>query len=136
QFYQYPEASSGGQARGRAPGDNCQTAANQQQGKHGEPIADAACPAQYNSFLHPPAPPLNKPLTTGCISQPPPHRCVCALPPPGISPLAWDAGVSTVVGAASIVWVKLWTGLARRDKMKPQVWAFWFAVHVSWLRFG
>ncbi|CAM9619402.1 unnamed protein product [Ectocarpus sp. 12 AP-2014] len=48
-------------------------------------------------------------------------RCVCALPPPGISPLAWDAGVSTVVGAASIVWVKLWTGLARRDKMKPQV---------------
>ncbi|CAB1115908.1 unnamed protein product [Ectocarpus sp. CCAP 1310/34] len=48
-------------------------------------------------------------------------RCVCALPPPGISPLVWDAGVSTVVGAASIVWVKLWTGLARRDKMKPQV---------------
>eukprot|EP00752_Nemacystus_decipiens_P002317 g2191.t1 len=48
-------------------------------------------------------------------------RCVCTLPPPGISPLAWDLGVSSAVGAASVVWVKLWTGLARRDKMKPQV---------------
>lgn len=69
--------------------------------------------------------PIN-PSITVCIPQPPPNRCVCALPPPGISPLAWDAGVSTVVGAASIVWVKLWTGLARRDKMKPQVWALGF----------
>lgn len=43
------------------------------------------------------------------------------MPPLGISPAAWDVGVSTVVGAASVVWVKLWTGLARRDKMKPQV---------------
>eukprot|EP00903_Cladosiphon_okamuranus_P019448 g17882.t1 len=48
-------------------------------------------------------------------------RCVCTLPPMGISPLAWDLGVSTAVAASSVGWVKLWTGLARRDKMKPQV---------------
>lgn len=43
------------------------------------------------------------------------------MPPPGIPALAWDLGISTAVGATSIGWVKLWTGLARRDKMKPQV---------------
>ncbi|CAM9912835.1 unnamed protein product [Pylaiella littoralis] len=47
-------------------------------------------------------------------------RCVCAVPPPNISPLAWDIGVSTVVGAASVVWVKLWTTLAHHEKLKPQ----------------
>lgn len=48
-------------------------------------------------------------------------RCVCTVPPPGISPLAWDLGVSTAVGVASVAWVKLWTGLARHNRMKPQV---------------
>lgn len=47
--------------------------------------------------------------------------CVCAIPPLNISPLGWDAGMGVACLAASVAWVKLCTGLAKRGVMKPQV---------------